>query len=358
MIRRLTICSIFLNIILGSALFYGIFSDYYSFSSQIKFPSTRISHMGEESFGKKYAVAIVIPATHGALEEIQRGFEKTLTYIHGLRCTFSTFNANGNRTLLRSQIEEIAQRNFDAVFTIGAVTTQLTKEIFEKKRATLPIIFGAVADPVRLGLVKSIESSGNWLTGAAATTNYALQIKLLLLLKPTTKNVLLVYDPTQSSGLEQDKKELAAIFSKINVKFKAIEVYNVHDVQQKLPLIMNKELDVVMILKDNTVVPCIDQVITLCERYGITVFTTDLDSVEKGAALGFGVKELSFGVDAAGKAFEVLSKNLHPSDVPVAIVSDFQLLVNDKARNKQNLVIDPKLFLLLKSIKVMRPSGP
>ena len=61
---------------------------------------------------------------------------------------------------------------------------------------------------------------------------------------------------------------------------------------------------------------------------------------------------------AAGKAFEVLSKNLHPSDVPVAIVSDFQLLVNDKARNKQNLVIDPKLFLLLKSIKVMRPSGP
>ncbi len=354
MANRFVHASVLLNVFLACAIIYCAFSSRYTSSLQTKFPPSTIPDIGEGSSARKYAIAVIIPASHKALEEIQLGFENTLTRHYGLKCAFTTCNANGNRTFLRSIVEEVAQSPFDAVFTVGAIATQVTKEVFEKKKVEKPIIFGAVADPVRLGLVNSLKSSENWLTGSAATTNYPLQIALLLYLKPAVKNVLLVYDPTQSSGLERDKREVEKLFAKRGVKFRAVEVYNVHDVQQKLPLVINGELDVVMVLKDNTVVSCMDQVITLCERYRTTLFATDLDSVSKGAGLGFGVKEFSFGTDAAGRAFEVLAKNKHPRDVPVVMTDEFRLVINDSARSKQNLVIDSALYMLLRSVRVMK----
>ena len=195
--RKLIALSWALNVLFVFFSGYLYFHKQAQTALQEKNSLTKISADGEELSDRKYAVAVILPVSHKALVEVQRGFVDVIINKYKLNASFTEYNANGSRPLLLAQIEEVAQKNYDVVFTIGAVATQLTKEIFSKRGIKVPIVFGAVARPVELGLVETLEKSGNALTGAAAKTNYPLQIDLLLVVKPTIKNVLLVYYPVQ-----------------------------------------------------------------------------------------------------------------------------------------------------------------
>jgi ABC-type uncharacterized transport system substrate-binding protein len=104
---------------------------------------------------RTFNIAILTPVSHPSLEQIQTAFADTLKEKGSCKYQFKEFNANGNRVLMRSQAEEIANGDFDLVFTIAAGPCLLVKEVMQKKGKTTPIVFGAVSDPVGLGLVKS-----------------------------------------------------------------------------------------------------------------------------------------------------------------------------------------------------------
>lgn len=312
---------------------------------------------GEKLVQKKqtsssYRIAILTPASHSALQKIQQGFEDTLLKKHNLSCDFTVYNANGNRTLMRSQIEEIIQKNYDLLFTIGAHATQMAKEITTKKQHFAPIVFGAIADPVRLNIVASEEASGTHVTGDKTATNYPDQLSLLLKLKPDMKKMLLVYDPTQSSGLERDKLEIEKLCVAHNITIKAIEVYKTSEIIQKVTTFL-PEVDVVMIFKDNTVVPGIDSLVKLCNRHGVTLFSSDLDSVAQGAALGFGVYEYDFGVSGAEQAYRILEEHKNPAQMPITTTKNYKLKLNTKNMQEQGLHINQELLLLIKSIEII-----
>lgn len=300
--------------------------------------------------GHHYQIAILTPVTHPALEQIENGFKEQLINAK-VPCKFTTYNANGNQALMHAQVEEILQKKYDLIFTIATQATKMMKEISTKKQITTPIVFGAVNEPVQLDLIKDKQSSGNHLTGTTEENDYRKQVSLLFQINPNIKNLLIVYNPTQRGGLEKDKQEVEKLLQTHGVNVTSLEVNNSNEISQKSHSLMSG-LDVVMVLKDNTVVPAIDALIKLCERYGVTLFTTDLESVDKGAALGFGVYESSFGIEAGKLATDILVNKKNPAQLPIVVVSDFHLKLNTKAMKKQGLMLDPEFLTLLKSIEV------
>ena len=297
-------------------------------------------------------IAILIPATHPALEEIQRGFVETLAKYQYIKCGFIVYNANGNLSLMRAQLEDVICKDFDLLYTIGAHATQMAKEVTAKKQVLIPIVFGAVADPVKLGLVSNELFSGNNLTGSSATRDYAKQINFLLKVKPHVKNELIIYDPTQSSGLEKDKDEIVELLKKYSINTTAVEVYKTREIFEKIPSLLSAH-DVVFIFKDNTVVPAVDGLVKLCSRYGVTLFVSDLDSVDKGAALGFGVHEYMFGVNAAQCALEILLEHKKPSEVPIRLTNNFKFKINSKTMQAQKVIIDSQQLALMQVTEIV-----
>jgi len=286
-----------------------------------------------------YAIAIFEPASHPAIDEIVDGFITTIKK-HGISTyAFDRYNANGNKTLLRSQAEEILHRNYNIIMTIGADPTRTLHELTSKKKITTPIVFDAVSDPVSLGIIASLSSSGNNITGVEEVPDYNDQIKKLLLVKPSTKNIVLVYDPIIKAGIHETwAQDIKKITDAKNINLTVAKVFHTNEIQAKVQPLMT-HADVVMILTDHTTVSGIDSLITLCNRYNVTLYASDLNSGDKGAALSYGVTQYDLGVDAATLALKIIDEHVLPTNIPIISPKIKNLKINCSTMQKQGLTL-------------------
>jgi len=283
-----------------------------------------------------YRVAIFVPAVHPAMDEIVRGFTETITDASKKCYAFDEYNANGNSTLLRAQADEIIQHNYDLVFTIGAKCSQTIFELSKKRQSLVPQIFSAIDDPIAMGIIASLQAPGGHVTGVTATTLYEQQVDALLRVKPTVKNILLVYDPAHGTGLETTKEEFERVLRAKDITLHTIEVAHPNEIAQKVPSFLNG-IDVVLMLTDHTVCSGIDSLITLCGRHGITLYASDLNSGDKGAALSFGVREYDYGMLSAHLAKRILEEKQSPASISVFGPQKQYLKINTKTMDKQGL---------------------
>ena len=79
----------------------------------------------------------------------------------------------------------------------------------------------------------------------------------------------------------------------------------------------------------------------MCNRYHITLFASDLNSGDKGAALAYGVTEYDYGMQAAQQTLLILDKQYKPSDIPVVMVKNSMLKINTKSMHNQGLFLSP-----------------
>lgn len=295
--------------------------------------------------GPTKKVAVLLPVSHSSLEQIQKGFVESLTQRSEGDVSFKIYNANGNRTLMRSQLEDVLQKRFDLIFAIATPCAQMAKEVTIKKGLLVPIVYGAVTNPIKAGIIDSLASSGNHLTGIVDAVPHDRQLDLLKFLRPNIQRVLLVYDASLA-GLEEGKQEIERILMRKNLTLQTVAVYHANEIMQKVPPFIS-QVDAVLVLKDSNVVAGIDALIKLCNRHGVTLMASDLDSVEKGAALGFGVSEYTMGVASAKKAELILFTGKKPSDIPSSMADNFKIKLNSATMKQQGLFLDKDLVFLM-----------
>jgi putative ABC transport system substrate-binding protein len=284
-------------------------------------------------------IAIFYPATHPAMTEIEQGIKETMQKDSNATYSFDVFNANGNKTLLHTQAEEIIGGNYDLAISVGAMCSQTLAEVARKRSSSTPLIFTAVENPGELGL-----SQANYpLTGVTSSLNLPAQLSALLEVKPTTKSILLVYNPAGSPGLERYKNELENLTRKHHVTFKAVAVYNSNEIMEKTAPQL-KDVDTVMILTDHTAVTGLDALLKLAQQHGITLYASDLNSAERGAALAFGITEFTHGKEAAKQALRILENGIDPKQIPFSNVTEQSILkINEKTAASQGIMSGVKI---------------
>jgi len=280
----------------------------------------------------QYRIAILTPISHGALEEIIAGFKATLDT--KLPCVFETFNAHGDRVLLRSQAEMIIQSHkYDLALVISTQPSLIIKEISKQRNSNLPIVCTAVDDPVKNGIIKSLESSGNNITTVTESLDqqyYQKQLEHLNKLFPKLKKLLLVYSP--GVMLDREKDLLAHTCQESQIKLTVLPIFDTHEIAQKIKLLI-PEQDGVIILKDNTVVSCIETLVQICQQFSIPLCASDLNSLNAGATCAYGVLEAEFGIQAAHKAYAILHDQKNPATVASSQVNQASFQVNQKSFN-------------------------
>jgi ABC-type uncharacterized transport system substrate-binding protein len=142
--------------------------------------------------------------------ESERGFKEELKEL-GYFVQYTTLNAEQDRTKLGHLLREELQprlKEFDYIYTWGTTVTKAAKQIVDNR---VPQIFAMVFDPVRAGVVQSMDSPGANISGASNSISVALELDTALkVMKLAKLGVLFNPREKQSALVREGLKELAA----------------------------------------------------------------------------------------------------------------------------------------------------
>ncbi len=296
--------------------------------------------------GPSKNIVIISPAIHPSLEKIEQGIITSIKKDIPA-ANISVMNANGKQTLLLAQVQEAVNAKPDAIVTIASQPTQIARELLKKRGSSIPLVFAAVTSPQTADLAYHPQE----LTGISDKPDYTFTSEILHHLAPNIRSLLLVYNPTESSSLEQERIELESALHTHSIELTPLEIFQTSEIAQKTKNLITKH-DAVIILKDNSVASGLDALAKLCDQHGKLLITHDLDSADRGAGLSFGIFEEASGLEAGYIVAQFLNKTI--SQLPeIGRVTDNHVKINISAATRQNLTINPVELALLRSIIVV-----
>lgn len=288
-----------------------------------------------ESKGQR--IALLLPAIHPAMDEIERAFRETMAKGKQLY-TINTFNACGNKTVLRAQAEEIAHNSYDLAFTVGTLCSHMMHTLKTQKQIAVPLIFCAVDDPASIGITQEARAQGDQTTGVYISDNFDAQCTYLKKVMPYARSLLFVYDPTHGTSMQKTVDHITNAAQKVGITVNLAQVFASNEISQKVEPLLSAT-DVALIYTDHTTVSAADALIKLCNQYKVPLYASDLNTGYKGAALAFGVQEYEHGKQSALKALSILDDYALPQNIAITPVDNYKLLLNKSAMSKQGLSV-------------------
>lgn len=284
---------------------------------------------------KKVAIAQYID--HPMLDECRKGFMDEMAklgYKENINITYEYLNAQGDMSINSSIAEKFGKGNYDLIYSIATPTTQALKKSTHKSQ--IPIVFGAITDPISAGLVNSLENSGNNLTGTSDVWPYYDQLKLIKLIIPAAKNIGVVYNVGETNTEYAISQTLKSADS---LGFKIIKspITNTNEVSNGAKSLVGK-VDAIYITADNTTMSAAPIIIKIGNENNIPVFAGDPGTFKSGCIAGIGVSYYNLGIANAKMADQILKGKKKPADIPIVISDNPKLMINLKVA--ESLKID------------------
>jgi len=259
-----------------------------------------------------------------------------------------------NRITENSVMERVIEDEPDLVVAIGNALAQCAKGLIAKRAPKIPLIIGAVTDPVGSGLVASLKNTGCNITGAACMpTDNTTSLKLLHTAFPTVKRVLFPYYVESGEAVEQAVHEIAAWGKQHKIYVEPLPIDND---QNGIVLIQSKlgSVDAIMHLQYCVINRIADNIAKLAKQYRVLFYSPNRLFVVNGKApVGFGLTMEDVGKNTAKVALRVLVNDECPSNIPIDCNEYKQkFFINEKALQEQTETpINPDLLLLLSQVE-------
>ncbi|MFC2081844.1 ABC transporter substrate-binding protein [Candidatus Bipolaricaulota bacterium] len=226
---------------------------------------------------------------HPALDAVQQGVIDALTaagYIEGTDVEYIISSAQGDMGIAITIAQNFQAQNVDLVVAIATPTAMAAVEVF--RGTEVPVIYGAVTDPVGAELVLSAtDPSGNEnVTGVSDMIPVEAHLRLLKDLSPDIVTIGIVYNPGEENSVTLTNMALASapMVGVAIVTATADSTANVPLAAQSLV----GRVDAYYVTTDNTVVSAIDSVLAASEEAGVPFLMADPTSLAQATvAAGF-----------------------------------------------------------------------
>lgn len=282
----------------------------------------------------KIVIGISKIVSHPALDAVEKGVQDELA-AEGIQAQYDLQNANGDGKTAASIANKFQSEKVSLAVGIATPTAQTLVNTLKG----IPVVFSAVTDPVKAGLVKSLTSGEKFVTGVSDMTPVKQQIELLLKIKKF-KRLGHIYTSSEENAVvlagivKQACKELGIEYVETTVSKSA-------EVKQAVQSII-KRVDALYISTDNTVVSALSAVTDVAMKNKVPVMSADPSSAETYpvlAAWGFDYYKMG---RATGKIIAEILKGKKPEQIPTRFMtraSDVDLLVNLDVAKKLGLSV-------------------
>jgi putative ABC transport system substrate-binding protein len=209
---------------------------------------------------------------------------------------------------------------------------------------TIPIVFQGGGDPVRVGLVTSLNRPGGNVTGALNLTGGAIDPKAIEFLRelvPTAALLgLLVNRSNQGLGFNLAQ---AAIARKMRWDFHVFEASTDGDLKSAFETMATRKVGALDVVPDTFFTTRRAQIVALAAQYAIPAIYPFRHFVTAGGLMSYGA-DLTEPSRVAGNYVGRILKGEKPADLPVQQAMKVQLVINIKTAKTLGLTF-PRMLL-------------
>jgi putative tryptophan/tyrosine transport system substrate-binding protein len=211
--------------------------------------------------------------------------------------------------------------------------------------STLPIVFVLGGDPVKLGLVQSLNRPGGNATGVSFLTADLMpkRFELLMQLLPKAKLVALMVNPNTPSAEDQIKGVEAAARAS-GTRLLVTRAGSETEIDNAFAALTRTRPDALLIGTDALFGTRHKQFITLAARHGLPAVYEQRNAIVDGGLMSYGPSILEAHVQTGLYAGRVLA-GAKPAELPVLQPTTFELVVNLGTARALGLVVPQALLL-------------
>ena len=281
-----------------------------------------------------------LPSTSKALVEGFREGMRDLGYVEGRNYILDFRWGEGRNDRLAELAAELVRAKVNVIVTSGEPAILAAKQA----TTTVPIVMGAVGDPVGAGIAASLARPGGNITGVS---NLAAEMpgKWLQLLRdadPRLSHVAVLWSPANPTH-QALWNEAQAAARKIGVKVMGVEFSSPDDFERNFSAMALNRVDGILVLPDPVTTSNRVKLADLLAKHRLPGIALFRESTEAGFLLSYGVSAFDNYRRAAAYVDKIL-KGSKPGDLAIEQGTKFELVINLKTAKALGLTIPPSLL--------------
>jgi putative ABC transport system substrate-binding protein len=251
---------------------------------------------------------------------------KDAGYVEGQNVSIEYRWADGHYDRLPALAVDLVRRHVDLIVATGGDPSALAAKA---ATTTTPIVFNVAEDPVKDGLVASLNHPGGNMTGVSILTASleAKRVELLHELIPNAAVIAALVNPTFSEA-ESQLKVVQAAANKLGRQIRVLNVSR-RDIEPAFADLIQHHVDALLVTSDPFFFAVREKLIALAARHAVPMIAFIREFTVAGGLMSYGTR-LSDAYHQMGVYSGRILKGDKPGDLPIVQPTRFELVINLK----------------------------
>jgi putative ABC transport system substrate-binding protein len=242
---------------------------------------------------------------------------------------------------------ELVRRQVNVIFTAGGSATALAAK---SATAAIPVVFHHGSDPVKLGLVSSLNRPGGNITGLTIITVEMAQKRLEVLreLVPGADRLgFLVHQ--KNPNMDTYSREVTAAAGALGRQIEMLKLDSEGDFEPTFARLAQQRVGALAISADPIFINHREQLVAAAARHGIPAIYPYPQFVVSGGLMSYGPNQTE-SYRQAGIYVARILKGTKPADLPVQQFTKVELVINLKTAKALGLEVPMSLLMRVDSV--------
>jgi putative ABC transport system substrate-binding protein len=280
----------------------------------------------------------------GPFAQVAAAFSQSLAgagYVAGKNVTIEFRWAEGQYDRLPALAADLVQRKAAVIVVSGGAVSALAAKA---ATSTIPVVFVMGDDPVKTGLVASLNRPGGNVTGISLIIGelVAKRFELLTELVPDAATIAVLLNPTNPNS-QTDTRDVQAAARSRGRQIALLYASNATEIDAAFVALAQRGAGALLIGTDIFFTSRSGQLVALASRHRIPAMLQWRESVAEGGLVSYGPSHAEPYRQAAGYTARIL-KGEKPADLPVVQPTKLELVINLKTAKALGLTIPAGLL--------------
>ena len=275
-------------------------------------------------------------------DAVRQGLNE-IGYVEGQNVAIERRSAEGDYDRLAALAACLVDRQVAVILATGGSDPA---KAAKAATSNIPIIFVSAADPVRTGLVASLNRPGGNVTGVSllASALDAKKLGLLRELAPKASTIGVLINPDYPSANSQ-REEAQQAAARLGLRPVMLSAHADGEIDLAFASAAKQGADALLVATDPFLLSRRERLVALAARYAVPAIYAQREVVSGGGLISYG-PHFWDGYRQAGAYVGRVLKGEKPADLPVLQPTKFELVINLKTAKALGLEVPDRLLAL------------